>query len=43
VNHDGGWKWIEKDLAMMNHASEKCTQKVWHQGTRCGGDGQVDV
>jgi hypothetical protein len=34
---------INKDLAMMNHASEKCKRKVWHQGTICDGEGQMDI
>jgi hypothetical protein len=27
VNHDGDWKRINKDLAMMNHTLEKSKQK----------------
>jgi hypothetical protein len=43
VNYDGGWKMINKNLTMMNHASEKCKRKVWHHGIICDGEGQVDI
>jgi hypothetical protein len=43
VNHDGDWRRINKDLAMMNYTSEKSKQESWRQGTGCDGEGQVDV
>jgi hypothetical protein len=43
VRHDGSWRRINKDLAMMNHASEKSKQESWRQGTGCDGEGQVNV
>jgi hypothetical protein len=43
VNHDGSRRRINKDLAMMKHTSEKSKQGSWRQGTRCDGEGQVDV
>jgi hypothetical protein len=43
VNHDGDWRRINKDLAMMNHALEKCKRKAWHRGTGCDEEGQVEV
>ncbi len=43
VNHDGSWRRINKDLAMMNHTSEKSKQGSWRRGTGCDGEGQVDV
>jgi hypothetical protein len=27
----------------MNHASEKTKRESWHRGTKCDGEGQVDV
>jgi hypothetical protein len=32
-----------KDLATMNHASEKSKREAWHRGTGCDGEGHVDV
>jgi hypothetical protein len=32
VTEDGSWKRINKDLTMMNHASEKSKWESWHQG-----------
>jgi hypothetical protein len=43
VRQDDSGRRINKDLAMMNHASEKIKQESWHRGTRCDGEGQVDV
>jgi hypothetical protein len=43
VRHDGSWRRINKDLAMMNHASEKSKRDSWCRGTGCDGEGQVDV
>jgi hypothetical protein len=34
---------INKDMAMMNYASEKSMQESWRRGTDCDGEGQVDV
>jgi hypothetical protein len=43
VNHDASWRMVNKDLAMMNHISEKSKQESWRQGTGCDGEGQVDI
>jgi hypothetical protein len=43
VNHDGEWRRINKDLIVMNHTSEKSKQESWRWGTRCNGEGQVDI
>jgi hypothetical protein len=43
VNHDGDWRRINKDLTMMNHASEKSKRGSWCWGTRYDREGQVDV
>jgi hypothetical protein len=43
VIEDGSWRMINKDLAMMNHASEKSKQESWCQGTGYDGEGQVDI
>jgi hypothetical protein len=43
VRHAASWKRINKDLAMMNHASEKSKRESWCRGTGCDGEGQVDV
>jgi hypothetical protein len=43
VRQDGSWRRINKDLAMMNHASEKSKRESWCRGTRCDREGQVDV
>jgi hypothetical protein len=43
VNHDGSWRRINKDLATINHTSEKSKQGSWCRGTGCDGEGQVDV
>jgi hypothetical protein len=43
VNHDGSSRRINKDLATMNHTSEKSKRGSWHRGTECDGEGQVDV
>jgi hypothetical protein len=43
VIYDDSWRRINKDLGTMNHASKKSKRKSWRQGTRCGGEGQVDV
>jgi hypothetical protein len=42
-SHDGSWRMINKNLTMMNHALEKSKQESWHWGTRCDGEGQVDI
>jgi hypothetical protein len=43
VRYDGSWRRINKDLATMNHASEKSKRESWRRGTGCDGEGQVDV
>jgi hypothetical protein len=43
VRHDDSWIRINKNLAMMNHASKKSKQESWRWGTICDGEGQVDV
>jgi hypothetical protein len=43
VNHDGSSRRINRDLAMMNHTSEKSKRGSWRRGTGCDGEGQVDV
>jgi hypothetical protein len=43
MRHDGSWRRINKDLTMMNHASEKSKRESWRRGTGCDGEGQVDV
>jgi hypothetical protein len=43
VKHDGSSRMINQDLDTMNHTSEKSKWRSWHQGTRCDGEGQVDV
>jgi hypothetical protein len=43
VSHDGSWRRINKDLTVMNHSLEKSKREAWHRGTRCDGEGQVDV
>jgi hypothetical protein len=43
VNHDGSSRRINRDLAMMNHTSEKSKRGSWRRGTECDGEGQVDV
>jgi hypothetical protein len=43
VSQDGSWRMINKDLAMMNHASEKIKPEAWRRGTRYDGERQVDV
>jgi hypothetical protein len=34
---------INKDLVMINHASEKSKRESWRRGTECDGEGQVNV
>jgi hypothetical protein len=34
---------IKKELATMNHASEKSKRESWHRGTVYDREGQVDV
>jgi hypothetical protein len=43
VRQDGSWRRINKDLATMNHASEKSKQEFWHWGAECDEEGQADV
>jgi hypothetical protein len=43
VRQDGSFRRINKDLATMNHTSEKSKRESWRQGTRCDGEEQVDV
>jgi hypothetical protein len=43
VSHDGIWKRINIDLAMMRHASEKSKREAWRWGTECDREGQLDV
>jgi hypothetical protein len=43
VSHDGSWRRINKNLAMMNHTLEKNKQKAWHRDIECDGEWQVDV
>jgi hypothetical protein len=33
------WRRINKNLAMMNHASEKSKWESWRRGTVCDGEG----
>jgi hypothetical protein len=39
VRQNGSWRRINKDLATMNHASEKSKRESWHWGTECDGEG----
>jgi hypothetical protein len=34
---------INKDLIMMNHASEKSKWESWRRGAGCDAEGQVDA
>jgi hypothetical protein len=43
VKHDGSWRMINNDMAMINHASEKSKRESCRRGTGCDGEGQVDV
>jgi hypothetical protein len=43
VIQDGSWKMINKDLTMMNHASEKSKWESWRRGTSCDGEEKVYV
>jgi hypothetical protein len=43
VNHDGSLRRINKDLATMNHTSQKSKWGSWHRGTGCDVEGQMDV
>jgi hypothetical protein len=43
MNHDGGWRRINKDLTMMNHTMKKSKRESWHWGIGCDGEGQVNV
>jgi hypothetical protein len=43
LRHDNSWRMINKDLAIMNHVSEKSKRESWRRGTECDGEGQVDV
>jgi hypothetical protein len=43
VNHYGDWRRINKDLAVMNHTSEKSKWESWCWDTRCDREGQVIV
>jgi hypothetical protein len=38
VNHDGDLRRINKDLAAMNHTSEKSKHESWYRGTGCDGE-----
>jgi hypothetical protein len=38
MDHDNDWKMINKDLATMNHTSEKSKWKTWRRGTRYDGE-----
>jgi hypothetical protein len=42
VDHDGGWRRINKGLGVMNHTSEKSKLKNWRRGTGCAGEEQVN-
>jgi hypothetical protein len=35
VRYDSSWRRINKNLATMNHASEKSKRESWRQDTRC--------
>jgi hypothetical protein len=39
VRQDGSWRSINKDLATMDHASEKSKRESWRRGTVCDGEG----
>jgi hypothetical protein len=43
VIEDGSRRRINKDLATMNHASEKSKRESLRQGTVCNGEGSVNV
>jgi hypothetical protein len=43
VRQDDSWRRINKDLAMMNHASKKSKRESWRRGIECDGEWQVDV
>jgi hypothetical protein len=43
VIEDDSWRRINKNLATMNHTSEKSKRESWRRGTVCDGEGQVDV
>jgi hypothetical protein len=43
VRQDDSWRMINTNLVTMNHASEKSKWESWRQGTRCDGEGKVDV
>jgi hypothetical protein len=43
VRQDGSWRRINKDLATMDHASEKSKRESWHWGTVRDRETQVDV
>jgi hypothetical protein len=43
VRQDSSWRKINKDLATMNHVSEKSKRESWRQRTICDGEGQVVV
>jgi hypothetical protein len=43
VIEDDSWRRINKDLATMNHTSEKSKRESWRRGTVCDAEGQVDV
>jgi hypothetical protein len=43
MKKDGNWIRINKDLATMNHTSEKSKQESWRRGTVYDREGQVDV
>jgi hypothetical protein len=43
VRQNSNLRRINKDLVMMNHASEKSKQESWRRGTVCDEEGQVNV
>jgi hypothetical protein len=43
VKQDSSLRGINKDLATINHASEKSKQESWRRGTVCDGEMQVNV
>jgi hypothetical protein len=39
MRQNGSWRRINKNLAMMNHATEKSKRESWRRGTGCDGEG----
>jgi hypothetical protein len=43
MRKDGNWIRINKNLATMDHTSEKSKRESWRRETVYDGEGQVDV